>query len=115
MIYKQNSKDSLRTFAAHGKIKECQKLILENPEDIHYADENGWTVLHEAVRSGQVEIVRLLLKHGADKNLLTKAGVSPLGLARLLLNSDHSMIEYLESIGAKNISRDRSRRRHREL
>lgn len=37
--------------------------------------------LHEAAENGYVEIVRLLLSYGADPNLATYSGSTPLSLA----------------------------------
>jgi len=82
---------------------------------MHEADDNGWTVLHEAARSGKLEMVKLILKRGADKNLLTSTGVTPLNIARQYLQAGDELIEYLESIGVKNISSTRSMRGHQEL
>jgi len=115
MGWKGNVKDDLRAAAGYGHTKKFERLALEYPEHIHYADSNGWTVIHEAVRGGQVEIIKFLLKHGVDKDLLTGAGMSPLALARRMLSKDHGVIEYLESIGAKNIAPERLRRRQQEL
>lgn len=44
-------------------------------------DGDGWTPLHRAVRRGQLELVRLLVAHGADCRLADRDGWSPLHLA----------------------------------
>jgi len=66
--WKENKVD-IRTLAAHGHVEKFEVMINKNPKIIHHADANGWTVLHEAVRGGQLEILKLLLKHGVDENL----------------------------------------------
>lgn len=38
--------------------------------------------LHEAAENGNVEIVRLLLSYGADPELATYSGLTPLALAK---------------------------------
>lgn len=106
---------NIRSVAVHSNAQKFEEAIRKNPEAIHEADANGWTVLHESARSGRLEIVKLLLEHGADKNLITKTGVTPLNIAREYLREDHELIEYLENMGAKNISPARANRRHREL
>ncbi|XP_043217417.1 protein phosphatase 1 regulatory subunit 12C-like [Amphibalanus amphitrite] len=44
-------------------------------------DAEGWTALHRAVRSGDLELVRLLVGHGADFRLADRDGFSPLHMA----------------------------------
>jgi len=38
---------------------------------------NGWTALHRACKEGYLDIVALLLKNGADKNLRSETGETP--------------------------------------
>ena len=35
---------------------------------------NGWTALHEAAYSGQLEVARLLVESGADRAAKTNSG-----------------------------------------
>lgn len=44
-------------------------------------NENGWTLLHEAARSGHEVTVRLLLKKGADVDAEDDDGLTSLHLA----------------------------------
>lgn len=113
--WKGNKETNIRVFVAEGNTVEFEAMIRKDIELMHEADANGWTVLHEAARSGQLGIIKLILKYGGDKNLFTKYGVSPLNIALEHLDSDHELIVYFESIGAKNVSPYRSKRRHREL
>ena len=39
----------------------------------------GWTPLHYAASGGCLEVVQLLLRHGADKELENKKGEKPVG------------------------------------
>ena len=71
--------------------------------------------MHEAARSGKVEMLRRILKLGVDKNLLTYTGLTPLNIAKQYMLEDHEMIPYLESIGAKDISPSRSKIIHEDL
>jgi ankyrin repeat protein len=43
---------------------------------VHTADSNGWTVLHAASRGGHLGVVKLLLRRGADVDVVSKAGRS---------------------------------------
>jgi ankyrin repeat protein len=66
-------------------------------------------ILQEAVRRGDVEIVQLLLDHGADVNMHTKgneagaSGGTALWWAKKYHESDHPVLELLEKYGAKNV------------
>ena len=39
--------------------------------------QTGWTTLHDTARSGRLEVVQLLLRHGADKELKNSDGEKP--------------------------------------
>ena len=39
--------------------------------------QNGWTPLHEAAWNGHLEVVQLLLRHRADKELKSNDGEKP--------------------------------------
>jgi prolyl 4-hydroxylase len=41
---------------------------------VHEPDGNGWLPIHEAARSGNVEIIKILLDHGADIDARTDYG-----------------------------------------
>lgn len=41
---------------------------------------DGWTPLHWACKKGSVDMVALLLKHGADKNIRSESGETPASL-----------------------------------
>ena len=41
-------------------------------------DANGSTALHYASAKGQVEVIKLLVEHGADKEAKTANGATPL-------------------------------------
>ena len=46
--------------------------------DLDELDEGGAAALYSAVRGGDVEVTRALLQHGADVNLPTRGGSTPL-------------------------------------
>ena len=68
-----NHHNSALTVAAfHGHVNVVQ-LLLEHDADVHYLDNEGRTPLHDAVwghrfTADRLQIVRLLLKHGANPN-----------------------------------------------
>ena len=55
-------------YASEGNLSKLQELAKVDPRLMHYADENGWTPLHEAVRSGHVDVVQFLINAGAGIN-----------------------------------------------
>ena len=81
-------------------------ILTANPEYIRARDENGWTVLHEAVRYGDLPTVAVLVEEGkADINARTGINgdeESVLSLALFFLQSrEHPVVRYLDDIGAK--------------
>jgi ankyrin repeat protein len=60
----------------------------------------GWTSLHYAAVNGDVELVKYLIKHGANVNKATGEGSSPLFLARL--GSYNEIVKLLLNAGAKD-------------
>ena len=60
----------------------------------------GWTALHYAVINGDVELVKYLIKYGANVNKATGEGSTPLYLAEL--GNQEEIIKILKSAGAKN-------------
>jgi len=57
-----------------GNVELLRSLLAADPGLVYSTDarheHGGWTGLHTAANHGQVEAVRLLLKHGADPNAL---------------------------------------------
>jgi len=64
------------------------KLLLEKTNvKVNHINKPGWTAMLEAIvfsdgGKSQQEIVRLLLAHGADKNIADKNGITPLEHAK---------------------------------
>jgi prolyl 4-hydroxylase len=70
---------------------------------LHMKDVNGWQPIHEAARGGHLEIVQLLVEHGADVNERTHFGEGQ-SVLELVLDThgyDHPLFDYLEGIGAE--------------
>ena len=92
--------------AQNGALKTLQEIAGVNKNDLHLKDENGWQPLHEAVRSGHVDIVDFLVKNGGDVNKSTNqdgTGGSPLWWAIKPHDAGHEMIRFLRILGALNI------------
>jgi ankyrin repeat protein len=55
--------------------------------DVMVRDQDGFTPLHAAAHYGQPDVVAALLKNGADPDVITAYGVTPLHLGAILSGS----------------------------
>lgn len=95
--------------AATGDVDRLAKLALKNKKALVHKDANGWQPIHEAARGGHLDVMELLILHGADVNARTGPtgkGPSVLSLALEYLDEDHELIDYLDFLGAKAIDAD---------
>jgi hypothetical protein len=51
-----------------GDYERLKTVLDKSPHLVGRQDTNGWSPLHEAVRSGNLEVIELLLERGADIN-----------------------------------------------
>lgn len=65
--------------------------------DVNAQDSDGWTTLWHAYSNSNVDIMRLLLKSGADKNVPNIDGRTILDEAKL--SEDEDMIDILQRFG----------------
>lgn len=73
--------------------------MLEQGADANVCEESGgWTPLHNAVQSGRVDIVNLLLRYGADPHRRKKNGATPFIIAGIC--GDVSLLQIFLSRGA---------------
>jgi ankyrin repeat protein len=84
------------------------KLFISRGHSINYQDSLGTSALHKAVSSGKNELVRDLLKNGANPNLCNFQGHSPIFYVKnkecidILLEYGHA--DVLNIIDKNNIS-----------
>lgn len=92
----------LHVAAAAGNLASVVQLLSrEGSSDLLRArDENGWQAIHEAARSGHLDIVKYFVEKGADVSAETTNGETVMWWARRYLPSDHEMIAYLTSMNA---------------
>jgi hypothetical protein len=57
-------------------------MLLEHGADIDAPTTSGETPLYRAVKTNNIEVVRLLLEHGADVTALNISGETPSQLTR---------------------------------
>jgi uncharacterized protein len=67
--------------AAFARGHESAAALLEAGADPNAPGEGGFTPLHTAAQNGDVELVRLLLAHGADPGVTAADGRAPRDLA----------------------------------
>jgi uncharacterized protein len=63
------------------------KMLVDGGADVNVAQEGGWTPLHGAAAHGNLDLVRFLLDHGADRNAVGKNGKTAFQLA---VEANHS-------------------------
>jgi len=94
-------------YAAFTGNIETMLHILENErgEMVHEPDGNGWLPIHEAARAGNIEIIKILLDHGADIDARTEwgEGHSVLRVAMQFHEQDSGIVKFLEQKGAQSI------------
>jgi prolyl 4-hydroxylase len=91
--------------ARAGDIDTLLEIAQEDSKTLHMPDENGWQPLHEAVRSGHVDIVHFLLEQGADINARTNDGIGGTPLWWSMNNHDqpHPVVDLIRDLGGLEI------------
>jgi len=80
---------SIHGLALSNDVSGLTTLLERCPEtNLDAVDEFGYTPLHLACDRGNIDVVRLLLKRGADRNLKDPDNLSPLELAKEAGRSD---------------------------
>ncbi len=87
-----------------GKVPiEMCDLLRKNGANINASLQRksalGWTALHYAVVNGDIELVKYLIKYGANVNKATGEGSTPLYLAKV--GGNEVIIKILKNAGAK--------------
>jgi ankyrin repeat protein len=87
-----------------GKVPiEICELLRKNSANINASLQRksalGWNALHYAAANGDAELVKYLIKHGANVNKATGEGSSPLFIAKLGGYDD--IVKILKNAGAK--------------
>lgn len=75
--------DTIHGLAIAGDSQKLEEIIKASPSlDLNQKDGFGYTALHLACDRGKLEIVRVLLKHGADQTVKDADGLTALELAK---------------------------------
>jgi ankyrin repeat protein len=75
--------------------------LLSAGKNIDSQDDNGWTALHFAAQSSNIEIINLLLKNNANPNLIDIHGNSPLWTATMNARGNFDCVEALLKYNAR--------------
>jgi len=86
-----------------GKVDiDFAEFILTKGADVNETatsgDVAGWAAIHYAASNGNVELIKFLIKNGANVNTVTADGKTPLSLAG---SSNPGITEILKAAGAK--------------
>ncbi len=103
-IYNRYGGTGLIPAAEKGHLDNVILLLEGTTIDINHINQLGWTALLEAIvltdgSERYQEIIRILIKHGADVNLADKEGISPLAHAQK--KGYHAISTLLINAGAK--------------
>jgi hypothetical protein len=85
--------------AESGEIDELEDLNLLAQANINARNEHGMTALMRAANHGRVEMVRVLLEHGADPNITRNDNFTALSLAAFFGHTE--IVEMLIGYGAE--------------
>jgi len=80
--------------AIRGLVSDVQTLISAGT-NVNERGEHGYSPLHEAVAQGHLEVVKLLIRRGADPSLKNDDLVTPVELSIML--NEHAITAFLSS------------------
>jgi hypothetical protein len=91
--------------AANGKLEALKILAEADRANLFKRDQNGWRPLHEAARSGHVDVIEYLLKEGARINERTNDGEggNPLWWAEKNAKKNRAAIKLLKKYGGVSL------------
>jgi len=96
--FENNARMTLAHFASESNSPDLIIRLKDLKAPINKKDLYGWTPLHTAAFKGNLQIVKLLIESGLDKNARTIDGKTPYLLAKEEKKAD--VAEYLASISA---------------
>jgi len=81
-------------------------LFLKNGANPNYDIRDGWTAMHSAASSKNLEVIKMLIDKGGDVNIKTKKGETPLDIAikNNWENRYREMIDFLKTIQKPTLS-----------
>jgi ankyrin repeat protein len=95
---------SLHDTVSRGDLAQVRAMLAADPSLVHSTNELHKTPLHYAVHYKQLDILPILLEHGADLNAKDITGLTPLHVAAII--GQRESAEWLLSQGAELEPRD---------
>jgi prolyl 4-hydroxylase len=86
--------------AKTGDHRTLQRLAISNPTKLFVQDDADWQPLHEAIRAGDLQSVKILINAGADVLAKTKHG-NALDIAETYLGPRHRVRLYISDLTKK--------------
>jgi ankyrin repeat protein len=87
--------------AQAGKLDDLKQLLEDYPDLVNDVDNFGWSLMHEAGRSGSTELAEYLIEKGAKLNPRSNEGHTPLYEADRFNGPDSKIVQFLLQKGAK--------------
>ena len=85
--------------AMEEDLEALQELAeIDNGSVFNYADNNGWTPLHEAARSLNLAIVKFMIENGADVTVRNVEDSTALDLAIIYGGDNHPVAAFLRDL-----------------
>jgi ankyrin repeat protein len=81
-----------------------KRFLATKIRDVDVRDENGFSALALAAKHSSIDLVKLLVGHGADINSVSSTGSTP--LLEALSANDHNVARFLLGLGADYTSED---------
>jgi hypothetical protein len=100
MVRFVRSLGDVHALARGGHLHRLRAMLEGDPSAAKAKDAKGETPLHHAARHGDLEVLKLLLAHGADPNARTPVGATPLHVARAF--GEERAAKLLVTAGAKS-------------
>ena len=103
------SATDVRMAALLGQNEKLKRYLQLKPQYVSERDDNGWQLIHEAAKAGQVDTMKLLLTdYGADINAragLVNDGATPLYLAYKYGHDDSSkVVSFIKAHGGVSVA-----------
>lgn len=78
-------------------------MLLQAGAKVNYANDSGYTALHQAAERGRLSMVKALIEHGAEASATTEQGLTALDLA---LKADRKdVVRYLDELYKTSVNR----------
>ena len=101
---RNSSQNNLFTAVEYNDIEKAEQILKNDPSQLNELNDEGISPLHISVIKANVKMINLLLKYGANANILTeKKKQTPLHLAYLNQNSmTEEILQELKNYKAKD-------------